>query len=361
MNIYLVGGAVRDALLKRPIKEKDWVVVGSSPEAMVAQGYQPVGKEFPVFLHPTTKEEYALARTEKKVGKGYKGFTFYTSPEVTLEQDLLRRDLTINAIAQADNGDLIDPFNGRQDLTKQVLRHVSPAFSEDPVRILRLARFAAKLPDFTVDPGTLQLMQDMVAAGEADALVAERVWQECYKALHEIAPWRFFEVLEQCGAAKILWPQFILNPENLAAMKKAVKLNEKGTVRLAALWHQLEPEQTKTLAKRYKLPKEYSEFISIAVTSTVRRPTLELTAEKILSLLKTADAFRRPERFADFLTVRQAIAKDEEAAIKENRTLEKSLLTAKNVDMLPLHEQGLEGKAFADGLAELRLKAIASL
>src|ERR1700712_1591260 len=200
MKIYTVGGAVRDQLLGLAIKDRDFVVVGATPDQMVQAGFRPVGKDFPVFLHPETQEEYALARTERKTAPGYHGFVFHTAPEVTLEQDLVRRDLTINAIARADDGSLVDPFNGQSDLAARIFRHVSPAFAEDPVRILRLARFAARFADFTVAPDTLALMRSMVDAGEVDALVPERVWQEVARGLMEAAPSRMLTVLRDCGA-----------------------------------------------------------------------------------------------------------------------------------------------------------------
>jgi len=206
MQIYLVGGAVRDQLLGLPVKDRDWVVVGAEADELLAQGYQPVGKDFPVFLHPKTREEYALARTERKTAKGYAGFAFHADKNITLEQDLLRRDLTINAMAQDISGCLIDPFGGQHDLQNKILRHVSPAFAEDPVRILRTARFAARY-GFAVAPETMQLMRNMVNAGEADALVAERVWQELAKGLMENEPRRMIEILRECGALAILLPE----------------------------------------------------------------------------------------------------------------------------------------------------------
>src|SRR5256885_5337521 len=207
MKAYIVGGAVRDALLGVPVNDRDWVVVGATPDDMLAAGYKPVGQDFPVFLHPQTHEEYALARTERKTAPGYHGFTFHADPSVTLEQDLERRDLTINAMAQDADGRVIDPFGGRDDLRDKVLRHVSPAFAEDPVRILRLARFAARFDDFAVAPQTLALMRDMVRAGEVDALVPERVWQELSRGLMERRPSRMFEVLRACGALARLLPE----------------------------------------------------------------------------------------------------------------------------------------------------------
>jgi tRNA nucleotidyltransferase (CCA-adding enzyme) len=207
MRIYIVGGAVRDELLGRPSADRDYVVVGATPQAMQAAGYRPVGKDFPVFLHPKTHEEYALARTERKSGHGYHGFTFHAAPDVTLEEDLARRDLTINAMAQGADGELIDPYCGQRDLQAKILRHVGPAFAEDPVRILRIARFAARFSDFSVAPETLALMRGMVASGEVDHLVAERVWQELAKGLMEDKPSRLFEVLRDCGALARLLPE----------------------------------------------------------------------------------------------------------------------------------------------------------
>ncbi|MGZ5847321.1 MAG: multifunctional CCA addition/repair protein, partial [Ramlibacter sp.] len=207
MQTYMVGGAVRDALLGLPVNDRDWVVVGATPQEMALAGYLPVGRDFPVFLHPETREEYALARTERKTGRGYHGFAFHAEPGVTLEDDLARRDLTINAMAQAADGRLIDPFHGQRDLQARVLRHVTDAFREDPVRILRLARFAARFAQFTVAPETTELMRDMVDAGEVDALVAERVWQELARGLMEPRPSRMFEVLRGCGALQRLLPE----------------------------------------------------------------------------------------------------------------------------------------------------------
>ena len=207
MEIYCVGGAIRDELLGLPVKDRDWVVVGATPETLLAEGYKPVGKDFPVFLHPRSHEEYALARTERKTAPGYAGFVFHTDPSVTLEEDLARRDLTINAIARGDDGVLVDPFHGRRDLADGIFRHVSPAFAEDPVRILRLARFAARFAEFRVAPETLDLMRGMVAAGEVDALVPERVWQEIARGLMEARPSRMIQVLRDCGALARLLPE----------------------------------------------------------------------------------------------------------------------------------------------------------
>ncbi|HTJ96417.1 MAG TPA: multifunctional CCA tRNA nucleotidyl transferase/2'3'-cyclic phosphodiesterase/2'nucleotidase/phosphatase, partial [Rhodocyclaceae bacterium] len=207
MKIYAVGGAIRDKLLGLPVKDRDWVVVGTTPGGMIRAGYRAVGRDFPVFLHPDTNEEYALARTERKTAPGYAGFVFHTAPDVTLEEDLIRRDLTINAIAEAEDGSLIDPFNGQADIASKTLRHVSAAFAEDPVRILRVARFAARFHDFTVAPETMALMQSMVANGEVNALVAERVWQELAKGLMEAQPSRMLKVLHECGALARILPE----------------------------------------------------------------------------------------------------------------------------------------------------------
>ena len=255
MQTYIVGGAVRDELLGFAVKDKDYVVVGSTPEAMVAAGFQPVGKDFPVFLHPHTHDEYALARTERKTAKGYKGFAVHASPEVTLEEDLARRDLTINAIAKSDNGQLIDPFNGLADIQSRVLRHVSDAFAEDPVRILRVARFSARLSDFELAPETLRLMCQMVDAGEVDALVAERVWQELVKGLMETKPSRMFEMLRACGALRKILPELdrlwgVPQPEQhhpeidtgvhvMMVIDYAAQQNFSLPVRFAALMHDL--------------------------------------------------------------------------------------------------------------------------
>jgi tRNA nucleotidyltransferase (CCA-adding enzyme) len=287
VKAYVVGGAVRDELLGLPVKDRDWVVVGATPEEMVAKGFKPVGKDFPVFLHPKTHEEYALARTERKSGRGYKGFTVHAAPDVTLEDDLRRRDLTINAIAKDEAGKLIDPFGGRQDLRKGVLRHVSDAFAEDPVRILRVARFAARF-SFSIDPDTLQMMRRMVESGETDYLVPERVWQEFSKGLMEEHPEKMFEVLESAGLKLVARPQFALQGSL--------------PVRFALLAWPLEEDEVEALCKRLRVPNEVRELALLAARNRElfrkgRKP------EDLLDLLKRADAFRRPERFAELLQV----------------------------------------------------------
>lgn len=339
MKTYLVGGAVRDELLKRKVTERDWVVVGATPDEMFQQGYIKVGKDFPVFLHPETKEEYALARTERKSGKGYYGFECNFDSTVTLEDDLLRRDLTVNAIAKDSDGNIIDPFNGVKDLENKVLRHVSKAFNEDPVRILRVARFMARYQPlgFSVADDTMQLMQSMVTAGEVDALVSERVWQEFNKALGEACPCAFIETLRESGALKILFPELDrlwgvpqrpeYHPEidcgihTMMVLDVACNLTDCKITRFAALCHDLGKGVTpkselpshkgheargvplvNAVCDRYKIPKEYRDLA--AKTSKwhlhVHR-ALELTPKTILKLFEALDLFRRPEIFEKFL------------------------------------------------------------
>ncbi|MGQ0656027.1 MAG: multifunctional CCA tRNA nucleotidyl transferase/2'3'-cyclic phosphodiesterase/2'nucleotidase/phosphatase [Betaproteobacteria bacterium] len=294
MKIYVVGGAVRDELLGLPVQDRDYVVVGATPEEMIAQGFRPVGKDFPVFLHPQTHEEYALARTERKSGRGYKGFTVYAAPEVTLEEDLRRRDLTINAMAKDERGALIDPFGGKKDLDERVLRHVSEAFAEDPVRILRVARFAARF-GFGVHPETLALMQRMVAGGEADYLVRERVWQEFAKGLAEPHAARMFEVLEASGLYDKLLPEVRALPQRFA-----------GSVveRFARLAWGLDEKQAAALSERLKAPGELRDVaVLVAALRLALLGAAKASPRELLEILKRGDAFRRPERFRQLLTV----------------------------------------------------------
>ena len=338
MQIYLVGGAVRDALLQLPITDRDWVVVGASATAMRTQGFQPVGKDFPVFLHPKTHEEYALARTERKTAKGYAGFNFYAAEDVTLEQDLARRDLTINAMAQDETGRIIDPFNGQADLAAGILRHVSPAFSEDPVRILRTARFAARY-GFQVASETMLLMRTMVNNGEADALVAERVWQELAKGLMEKQPQIMFEVLRKCGALKILLPEVDAlfgipqradyHPEidtgihTLMVLERAAEMNLSLPERYAALLHDLGKAKTPThilprhhghdvagvaavrvVNQRWRVPKHCAELAELVCRwHIIFHSVANLKPKTVLDTLKKADAFRRADRFTSALNV----------------------------------------------------------
>ena len=337
MKIYVVGGAVRDELLGLPVKDHDHVVVGATPDAMVAQGFRPVGKDFPVFLHPKTQEEYALARTERKTAPGYKGFVFHTSTEVTLEEDLVRRDLTINAIARAPDGTLTDPFNGQRDIEARIFRHVSDAFAEDPVRILRVARFAARYADFRVAPETNELMQQMVAQGEVDALVAERVWQEVSRGLMESKPSRMLEVLRDCGALARILPELdvlwgVPQPEKwhpeidtgihiLQVIDCAAAANLELPTRFACLMHDLGKGVTPSanwpahhgheelgvklveqVCKRLRVPTDCRDLAVMTAREhgNVGR-ALQLRPNTIVKLLERCDAFRKPARFSQML------------------------------------------------------------
>jgi tRNA nucleotidyltransferase (CCA-adding enzyme) len=297
--VYRVGGSVRDELLGLPVQDRDYVVVGATPAEMVERGFKPVGKDFPVFLHPTTHEEYALARTERKTSRGYKGFSFHTAPDVTLEDDLARRDLTINAIAQDEAGRIIDPFGGVADLKSGLLRHVSPAFVEDPVRILRVARFAARF-DFRIAPETLALMREMVANGEVDALVPERVWQELARGLMESAPQRMFGVLAQVGALARLLPEWtqLDAARALGAVAIAAERGHALGVRFAALFAGSAIAVAEQAAMRLRAPSDCRELAVLAAETSGRlRIARALDASALVDLLQRADAFRRPERF----------------------------------------------------------------
>ena len=345
MRTFIVGGAVRDDLLGIPVQDRDWVVTGATPEDMLALGFRPVGKDFPVFLHPDTHEEYALARTERKTAPGYRGFVFHTSPDVTLEDDLVRRDLTINAIARADDGSLVDPFGGQDDLRRKVFRHVSDAFLEDPVRILRVARFAARFPDFSVAPETIALMRKMVEAGEVDALVPERVWQEVARGLMEKQPSRMLAVLRDCGAlARImpeldaLWgvpqppahhPEIDTGVHMMMVIDHAAARAHELPVRFAALMHDLgkgvtPPEAwprhhgheglgaalVKTLCIRLKVPNDCRELALMTAREhgNVGRAQ-SLRANTIVTLFERNDAFRKPQRFAQMLLAAECDAR----------------------------------------------------
>jgi tRNA nucleotidyltransferase (CCA-adding enzyme) len=324
MKVYLVGGAVRDGLLGLTPAERDWVVVGTTPEAMTQQGYKPVGRDFPVFLHPISNEEYALARLERKVAPGYRGFTTEFSPAVTLDEDLQRRDLTINAIARSDAGTLIDPTGGQSDLLARRLRHVSPAFVEDPVRLLRLARFAARFADlgFTVAPETMALMQQMVADGEVGALVAERVWRELERALITTQPRRFFELLKDTGALPVVMAElasFLHAPGPgaiaLQALQHAAASNASAPVRWATLLAGMEENEIVTLCERLRAPREFTDLARLATRlgahlhgSGRDLAAAMANADAVVRLLELADAWRRPERFAQWLQVMTARA-----------------------------------------------------
>ena len=333
-QIYRVGGSVRDELLGLPAGDRDWVVVGATPDQMLAQGFQAVGKDFPVFLHPQSHEEYALARTERKTAPGYKGFAVHFSPDVTLEDDLLRRDLTINAIARAADGSLVDPFDGQADIQARIFRHVSPAFREDPVRILRLARFAARFPDFTIAPETLALMREMTAAGEVHALVAERVWQELSRGLMSQRPSRMLQVLEQAHALRILLPQLPepdTQPEWLKALDASAAAHDPLPVRFAILMAgmtipeesciELGPKMVTSVTEQAKALRASNECTDAAtrlvseipgpIPQAARRWFLSpdrQNAETLLALFNRHDAWRRPERLRLLLTVAQRLA-----------------------------------------------------
>ena len=400
MEIYLVGGYVRDKLLGLKTKDRDWVVVGANPEDLLKQDYRQVGKDFPVFLHPETNEEYALARTERKIGAGYSGFSFHAAADVTLEEDLTRRDLTINAIAQSDDGNLIDPFNGQADIKAKILRHVSPAFVEDPVRILRLARFAARFADlgFTIADETQKLMSTMVNNGEVDALVPERVWQETMRALSGKTPSRYFEVLRDCGALKKLFPEInrlwgVPQPEKhhpeidtgihtMMVLEQAAKLSDDPKVRFAALVHDLGKGTTQknkwpkhvdhesrgvplveALCNRYKIPNDYRELgVIVAKYHLHYHRAEELRDATFLKTLESLDAFRRPDRFELFLLACEADSRGrtgfENNNFEQPKIYRKVFNAAKTINAKELVAQGLKGKEIKDELAIKRLQAI---
>ena len=344
MKTYLVGGAVRDELLGLPVNEKDYVVVGATPEQMVAQGFKPVGRDFPVFLHPRTHEEYALARTERKSGRGYRGFTVYAAPDVTLEDDLRRRDLTINAIAKdLDSGEVVDPFGGREDLKRRVLKHVSEAFAEDPVRILRVARFAARF-GFKVDDTTMKLMRVMVDSGEADALVPERVWQEFSKGLAEEHPEKMFEVLRQSGLMEKFLPEIQRLPGAFSGSLP---------VRFALLAWPLEPKQVEAISERLRAPNEVRELGLLAARNRDALTSAKAPAE-LLGLLKNTDAFRRPERFGDLLEAARLNAVD-------TKRFERARAAAAAVDAGAIAAGASSDKEIANLIDQARLDALNKL
>jgi tRNA nucleotidyltransferase (CCA-adding enzyme) len=400
MEIYLVGGAVRDELLGLPVKERDWVVVGATPDELLRRGFRPVGKDFPVFLHPETHEEYALARTERKTAPGYYGFSVHAAPEVTLEEDLLRRDLTINAMARDGGGQLLDPYHGRADLDARWLRHVSPAFAEDPVRILRIARFSARYAPlgFQIAPETLDLLRGMVAAGEADHLVPERVWAETVRALSEAQPGRFIETLRECGALARIFPELdrlfgvpqppAHHPEidvgehTLLALAMAVQLGADVVTRFAVLTHDLgkgvtPPEEwprhlgheqrgadeIRLLCQRLRVPNMYRELgVLTARFHTHGHRALELRPKTLLNTLQGVDAFRKPQRFQQFLVACEADARGrqglEAQGYPQAILMQEVYQAAAAVSARPLVEQGLTGLVLAEALRRERLAAI---
>ena len=406
MKIYQVGGAVRDALLGLPVHDRDWLVVGGTPEAMVAQGFTPVGRDFPVFLHPQTHEEYALARTERKSGHGYQGFTVYTSPDVTLEEDLARRDLTINAIAAPADWTgaeaVFDPYHGVADLQAKVLRHVTEAFAEDPVRILRVARFAARFTDFSVAPETMALMQAMVQAGEVAHLVPERVWQEISRGLMEAQPERMFAVLRACGALAVLLPELDrlwgvpqradYHPEvdtglhTMLVLGQAVQQQAPLAVRWACLVHDLGKGTTpadvlprhigheqrgaklvRQVGERWRVPKECSELAELVAAEhgNIHR-SLDLSTAAVLRLLQRCDSLRKPERFAQALWACECDARGrwgfEAAAYPQRGRLEQALAVALGVATGPIAAQavaaGKQGAAIGQAVDAVRVQAL---
>ncbi len=401
MEIYLVGGAVRDDLLHRKVTERDWLVVGATPKQMLALGYQPVGKDFPVFLHPKTKEEYALARTERKSGRGYTGFQVCAAPEVTLEQDLKRRDLTINAIAQAENGQLIDPFGGLDDLKRKLLRHVSPAFTEDPVRVLRLARFAARYAPlgFTIAPETQSLLEQMVSSGEVDHLVPERVWQETVKALSEDKPSVFFQALRECGALARIMPELDAlfgvpqPPEHhpeidtgvhvLMVLDQASQLTSDPETRFAALMHDLGKALTPTadwphhyrhehlgikpldsLCRRLRAPKRYQQLAKlVGKHHTLCHRVMELRPNTLNRLLTELGAYKAHCRLDAFLIACQADSQGrtgfEQRPYPQADYLRQAAAAARRIISRDLIDQGYRGEALGQAIERARIRALA--
>ena len=408
MKIYQVGGAVRDALLGLPVHDRDWLVVGGTPEAMVAQGFTPVGRDFPVFLHPQTHEEYALARTERKSGHGYQGFTVYTSPDVTLEEDLARRDLTINAIAAPADWTgaegIFDPYHGVADLHAKVLRHVTEAFAEDPVRILRVARFAARFTDFSVAPETMALMQAMVQAGEVAHLVPERVWQEISRGLMEAQPERMFAVLRACGALAVLLPELDrlwgvpqradYHPEvdtgvhTMLVLGQAVQQQAPLAVRWACLVHDLGKGTTpadvlprhigheqrgaklvRQVGERWRVPRDCTELAELVAYEhgNIHR-SLDLSAAAMLRLLQRCDALRKPERFAQALWACECDARGrwgfEDAAYPQRARLQQALAVVLGVATGPIAAgavaAGKKGAAIGQAVDAVRVQALAA-
>ncbi|MDG9760377.1 multifunctional CCA addition/repair protein [Pseudomonas sediminis] len=400
MQIYTVGGAVRDRLLGRPISEVDWVVVGASAEQMLELGYRPVGADFPVFLHPQTGEEYALARTERKSGRGYGGFTFHASPDVTLEQDLIRRDLTVNAMAEDDHGNLIDPYGGQQDLEARILRHVSPAFAEDPLRVLRVARFAARYAPlgFSVAPETLELMRQLADSGELSHLTAERSWKEISRALMEPRPDVFVQVLRDCGALAALLPEVdalfgVPQPQAhhpeidtgvhvLSVLRQCAEHDQPLNVRWASLLHDvgkgLTPEDEwprhiahehkglpliQAINERCKAPRDCAELaLLVGELHTHGHRALELRPSTLLELLQRFDVFRRPQRFAEFVAACEMDARGrlglEQRDYPQAAYLLGAAEAARQVPVKPLLEKGFKGAELGEALNRERLQAL---
>ena len=357
MKNYLVGGAVRDKLLGYPYVERDWVVVGATAEQLINLGYQPVGKDFPVFLHPKTKEEYALARTERKSGPGYTGFDCYASPEVTLEEDLQRRDLTINAIAEDDDGTLIDPYGGQQDLEKGILRHVSPAFEEDPLRILRVARFSARYAHlgFTLADETLLLMKKISAGDELLALPAERVWKEMHRSLSERSPDIFFVTLQQCDALKKLMPEFDESVHTITeSLKKAAINGLPDVICFAILFAHSDTVETENFCQRMRAPREFRDLAILVSRFSISCKDDFSSPGQLLTLLESLDPFRRPERFGLFLQSVQLLYNNDRGIDQMKQSLE----ACKSIDAASLAREGLKGKEIAEALRNRRIEAM---
>lgn len=400
MQIYLVGGAVRDSLINYPSSENDWVVVGATPEQMTDLGYKPVGQDFPVFIHPKSGEEYALARTERKSGHGYKGFEFYTSTEVSLEDDLIRRDLTINAMAQDNKGNIIDPFGGQKDLKNKLLRHVSEAFTEDPLRVLRVARFAARYAHlgFSVAAETMDLMKSIVAKGEMEFLVAERVWKETSRALSEQSPQVFIEILKECNALEILFPEIDalfgvpqradFHPEidtgihTLMALKASTKLSDCDAIRFAVLVHDVGKAITpknvlpshsghekrglplvKTICDRLAVPNKHRQLAMLVTEFHLHsHKALELKPSTLLKLFQSIGAIRSPNKLVDFLTCCEADIKGragfEDVTYHSKNYLLAALDAVKKVDISELIAQGLTGAEIGKQLNQRQIKQL---
>ena len=363
MRTYRVGGAVRDALLGLQVNDHDWVVVGATPQEMILAGYLPVGKDFPVFLHPETREEYALARTERKTARGYHGFVFHTDPDVTLEQDLARRDLTINAIAEGEDGALIDPFHGQRDLQRKVLRHVTAAFREDPVRILRVARFAARFHDFAIAPETLALMRDMVDEGEADALVAERVWQELARGLMQARPARMLDVLQECGALPRLLPEIapLWRPPLRAVLDRAAGRDAPLPVRFACLAHELAEPALRQLCERLRVPNECRELAQVLARE--HGNLLQggcASAGEVLQLLERCDAIRKPQRFDGVLLACACIEPGFDGS-RLARALQAALAVRTAEVAAQAQKDGLQGPQIGERVQQARVAAVAQV
>lgn len=362
MQKYLVGGAVRDKLLGRPVTERDWVVVGASPEELIALGYTQVGKDFPVFLHPETQEEYALARTERKTGGGYTGFTCFTDRTVTLKEDLLRRDLTVNAMAQTDDGQLIDPYNGQNDLDNRLLRHVSAAFSEDPLRVFRVARFAARYAylGFSIAPETQALMAQMSENDDITQLSAERVWQETRRSLMESSPEVYFQVLNDCGALARWMPELsaTLNTDKYALLKRSADHNLSLPSRWAAACFSLSDTATSELNQRLKVPNVEADVAVLANKVMPDLATKITNSEAILSVFDTSDAWRRPERLNYLLELIPVFYPQNDSIAQ---ILNLALDEANETDVKAILAAGFKGPAIKQQLTEQRLERITQL